>query len=934
MPDSPLAVAGAEVQPTAAAPLHTNEFFTGLWTQGNPLGPGAVPFLYQKFYSAARFDRLVGGQNTEVTTRLTLGRRPGSSVYNSNAFPPINRFYEFRAFQTAGEVIHTLASCDAATGSTQGTVRDVTGPTNNVVLWKKDPAAGRTSFQNVGNLLYFADGVDEKKWVTSARSWATNSPVVGNIASIQVKAEPTRSPGVYVYVLVVNLSAPLSVLPAAGQVMTLAGLTAYTALNGTSWTFQETAGYYGQDVSNTSQLFFDAQALSTYATTADTGTITTGANPASLFAAGDWIVDTNNNIQKAMGAQVANIIGVQVQTTFIPGAIILPGRAARLVNLFFDPATPLNLDDGIQLNLAGLTTRAGLNGVTGYSVQVQSSTHITFAAVYVAAAVPVTAFVAETGTASTGTGLTGGSQPAWDASAPVTQDGGQQWSNMGSAVQNWGFPAPAVAPSVTQAAAPSIYPAWAANTWYSPSFVILDTNGNLQRLTTAGVTAGGAPAWNITVGGTTADNTAVWTNLGPSGWVGATVYAVGAAVQATYSYYITVPVIMYHWNGYTLVPTITYQQQLVTVTSLFVCAQAGTSGTNVPSWTNGTGTTVIDGTVGWKNVGAAPAWPGAAQTLSLAAKIIDSNNNIQTPLSTGISSGAAPTWKTANGATTSDTGLSWLNGGPYSAANTGAWRWAYSGKNSITGHVGTASPMSIELVTAAGQLPVVQGQGLSDIQIDTIVLWRTEQGGSTLLYNDEFGNPGAGQTWIYTDTTQDASSSSSASQGQLNPLITAPIDGVNDPPPAGFIPQCYYLNRIWGYKGNRLIWSTGPDAITGSGDESFSPGNGFQLPQRRRDVLANLDRLDGVHQQRRVGSTGQGHHKLAVLCRELPGGSGPGRAGCAVRERIHRLRDAHQRPGGKHGSRRRRARSRIPHWRPIQRAVYPRKHVLRMAPRF
>jgi hypothetical protein len=112
VPQSPLEVAGAQVDPTSAAPLHTNEFFTGMWTQGNPLGPGAVPYLYQKFYAATRYDRLVGGQNLEVTSKLTLGRRPGHSVYNAGPFPPINRFYEFRAFQNNVEQIHIMASCD------------------------------------------------------------------------------------------------------------------------------------------------------------------------------------------------------------------------------------------------------------------------------------------------------------------------------------------------------------------------------------------------------------------------------------------------------------------------------------------------------------------------------------------------------------------------------------------------------------------------------------------------------------------------------------------------------------------------------------------------------------------------------------------------------------------------------------------------------
>ena len=53
MAESPLIAAGAQVQPINAAALHSNEFFTGMWTQGNPLGPGAVRTY--TLYIARRF---------------------------------------------------------------------------------------------------------------------------------------------------------------------------------------------------------------------------------------------------------------------------------------------------------------------------------------------------------------------------------------------------------------------------------------------------------------------------------------------------------------------------------------------------------------------------------------------------------------------------------------------------------------------------------------------------------------------------------------------------------------------------------------------------------------------------------------------------------------------------------------------------------------
>ena len=709
MPDSPLIAAGAQVQPISAAALHTNEFFTGMWTQGNPLGAGAVPYLYQKFYSAIRFERLIGGQNTEITTRLTLARRPGNSVYNAGPFPPINRFYEFRAFSGSSEQIHVMASVDGHLLAPQ-TVRDVTGPATNDILWTKAPLAGKTSFQSVGNILYFGDQVDRKKWVLSGETW---------------------------------------------------------------------------------------QAATEY-------------NP------GDFIVDTNGNLQEAVGAQTAKIVDIQVDLVhfgFISG---------RKITLFFDPTTPLNAPDNISLTLAGLTTVPAANGASPYTVQVVSSLQAFFTVVGIGLP-PVTAFSPETGTATTGTGITGAVAPAWNAVlALATQDGTLQWINKGSAVENWGIATPLIAPTVTQVPAPSIYPAWAANTWYAPgAFVIIDSNGNVQKLTTGGVTGGGAPAWSAVVGNVTVDNTAAWTCLGPPGWNATTAFALGSVVVVTFTYYVTTP------RSIPYPPYYILTQTAVTVTVAFECTTAGVSGGQQPDWSNGNATTVNDGTVVWTNIGDAPAWPGAGQNVSTATTIEDADGNLQQPLNVGESGGAAPTWKTDLGQVTSDGAQSWLNAGPYTPANTGAWQWAYSGKNSITGHISTASPLSLPLTVMQSNQAVIQGPGLpGDDQIDTIVLWRTLQGGSTLLYEDEFPNPALGsggpaESWIYTDTNPDS---------RLNEFITAPISDSNDPPPVGFTPQCYYLTRIWGFQANVLRWSGGPDTLTGSGNEAFPPKNQFTFP--------------------------------------------------------------------------------------------------------
>jgi hypothetical protein len=58
--------------------------------------------------------------------------------------------------------------------------------------------------------------------------------------------------------------------------------------------------------------------------------------------------------------------------------------------------------------------------------------------------------------------------------------------------------------------------AWVKSRLYTKGAEILDTNGNIELVTTVGTSGTTAPTWNATVGGTTHDPTIlVWTNVGP-----------------------------------------------------------------------------------------------------------------------------------------------------------------------------------------------------------------------------------------------------------------------------------------------------------------------------------------------------------------------------------------------------------------------------------
>lgn len=55
---------------------------------------------------------------------------------------------------------------------------------------------------------------------------------------------------------------------------------------------------------------------------------------------------------------------------------------------------------------------------------------------------------------------------------------------------------------------------WIANTQYNLNDFIVDTNGNSQKVTTAGISGSSAPSWNSSTSGTTTDNAITWTNMG------------------------------------------------------------------------------------------------------------------------------------------------------------------------------------------------------------------------------------------------------------------------------------------------------------------------------------------------------------------------------------------------------------------------------------
>jgi hypothetical protein len=148
------------------------------------------------------------------------------------------------------------------------------------------------------------------------------------------------------------------------------------------------------------------------------------------------------------------------------------------------------------------------------------------------------------------------------------------------------------------------------------------------------------------------------------------------------------------------------------------------------------------------------------------------------------------------------------------------YTYVYSFRNSTTGHLSTASPVSANTGPLTNKNINLGGARSTDTQVDKIWIFRTKDGGGVYYFLAEIANPVSG-TWSYTDSTADSG---------LNNLIIAPVADANDPPPTGISLLTWYAGRLWAASGNTLYFSGGPDTTDGVGEEAWPPGNNFAVP--------------------------------------------------------------------------------------------------------
>ncbi len=173
---------------------------------------------------------------------------------------------------------------------------------------------------------------------------------------------------------------------------------------------------------------------------------------------------------------------------------------------------------------------------------------------------------------------------------------------------------------------------WNASIAYAVGQFVIDSNGAIQVVQTAGTSAATNPTWSTSIAGTTTDGTVIWINNGPWAWQPNTPYAVGQFVVDP--------------GGF-----------------MQVVSTAGSSASSQPTWLQpeAAGTTRTDGGVIWQAGGRGYWQPNQAYTAGQL--ILDSNNNIEIVQTAGTSGPAVPVWDPNPGQLTEEQtgGVVWSN---------------------------------------------------------------------------------------------------------------------------------------------------------------------------------------------------------------------------------------------------------------------------------
>lgn len=551
--------------------LWNARFSDGIVSNRNPLRDVSTR-LEEKYYGA-RGDALLSGQNVEITQRLSLARRPGLSVYNSQIFDSPDRFYEFRLFNANEEQIKVIIDDVNA-------IYNGTGPSTKIAFWDK-ANSGESYFQSVGNSLYFGDGYNQKKWVNTLQvripfsgtapigynpynftPFELNTFIIDNngnaeqlIGAFITLSSLYISQNTLVFSLNTTGTAPASAIltpglqlffPPSSQVATILGqatgvtLTVQQIVGGVKSISVSNGGtgYTTGDVITVNQVSQTGSQGATATVTAVGGVVTA----LTLGAHGTGYL-TADNVPTTGGTGTdltVNIVSDDTQFSAaynysggpITSGSIDSGGSGYTVGDTLVPQEPSQgTSSGAAFTVStvsggvvtGVTlTSGGIGYVTSTGLATTTSGSGTGATLDIVVAnpssLPPTSVTDVVTIFSGGIPISNSTSNAafvWPTSVgAITYDGSAVWVNRGQAIDNglvwnWGIAGGSTAPSIQVNNAIS---SWTPDTYYNQFQIILDTTGtpNVQMLIVGGTSGGSSPTWNTVLGGTTVDGEVKW----------------------------------------------------------------------------------------------------------------------------------------------------------------------------------------------------------------------------------------------------------------------------------------------------------------------------------------------------------------------------------------------------------------------------------------
>ncbi len=832
-----IAINGGQAQkPTRFAPIWTGRFSSGIWTNRSPLRDAATSRQAEKFYGAAG-DALIAGSNTEVTNRLTLARRPGNSVFDSNSYSNVDRFDEFRMFGPSTEQINVMIDQSNALYSLFGGVKSL--------VWTKSAGAGQTFMQSVGNTLYFGNGVDNKKWLQSLTIWspfaAWNTPTTPFLTTFLI------DPNGNIQQLTGSGLTPISgavqpvwstVTPNAGNNF-IGGIT----VDGTAqWTNRGTP-----DISHPG-----SPAVENWGIVAPTvaPTVTVGSSRSAwvantFFSSIGEIIDSNGNLQKVTTAGKSGATHPVWATTV--GLTTADNTAVwtmvqTAASLVWAPSTTYTA--GTVLSAAGsLFQLAPFTGVLLASlVTVQQWPNVTSG--------PVGSFI-QTGLNTPFVAGPTASGDSLSIDSPIQADSPANpihWNTFDSSGAATGFTIPF--PTTKKDFQLALSTSFQVPVAGTHTFTITHHDGMIWGI------GGGA----VKVSGTLDDPQGhTVTALHSYPLMGGTNRGQGDGGLYTETFQVNFPTagvypVEFDWaywfhQGRTFV---------VTVDGNTLIQGPARSGTTEPVWPAFStslapayaNVTESAGNFVWNNIGPITdfTWHANINFTLPNTGIVDPNGNQQQPFETGVTGTVRPTFSTTlNQLTVDNPNLIWINTGVAQAsapgtisALAGGFQYDIALVNTLDNTLSNAGPLSTSTGNFVGATGITfaPGSGLNaaaiDPQADYVAIFRTVDGGSL-----PFLIPGTGSSIYtiklsdylltgYTDTTPDTG---------LNNLISAPISGENTPPAAGASNLAYHLGRIFFSVGNTLYWTSGPDTPAGNGTNGVSPLNFDSLPSLLKRIV-------------------------------------------------------------------------------------------------